>query len=158
MSVTKVLGNDHLVLRGKRMLIVATRAAPGVIIATHIGFDDGEVLDRYLEMVGQEIEMAGSIALFIDAGEQSGLAGDARDRAANWMKSAAKGATVSSDLLIKSKLLEMAMSILTMLTGNSKNMKYHSDARSYEKALARKGPFLDRLAEHRAFVKTQRGA
>jgi hypothetical protein len=83
-----------------------------------------------------EIERAGRITIFANLLEASRITGEARDGWANWMKSA-KSRT-SAVCLVKSKIVEMGVSLITLFSGS--DVKSTSDVAAFEAAMRQAAP------------------
>lgn len=125
-------------LEGKRATMVVTRLAPGLVLITVRGYNDGELLEQLHRIVDAEIAVSGGGATFIDSRLQTGASPEARDASARWAKN--MGATLrSSNLLFSSKVLEVIVAAANFMIGGGKTKAY-SDVRKFEMAIEREIP------------------
>jgi hypothetical protein len=114
------------------------------MLITVKGYDDGELLGRVYEILDAEIDAAGGGATFIDSRLQTGTSPDARDASARWVKN--KGSKLrSSNLLFKSKVLELVVAVANLSTGG--NTRTFSDVNAFEQAIAHEVPDFSGLPE-----------
>jgi hypothetical protein len=101
-----------------RVRVVVLR--PGVVLATAqgevVGPRDVSVEAALLAELELELERAGTLTLFADLRQSPRVPAASRDRLAQWARRH-HGRLLSSHVLVQSKLLEMAMSLITMLVG-----------------------------------------
>jgi hypothetical protein len=120
---------------------------PGlVLVSAH-----GEVADAQdagaeaalLAELDCELERAGTLTLFADLRESPRMPAASREKIAHWTRRH-QARLLPSHALVRSKLLEMALSIITMLVGGGV-FKIHTSARSFLDALKKVGPALSEL-------------
>jgi hypothetical protein len=94
---------------------------PGVVLASAqgevAGPHDVSVEKALLAELELELEGAGTLTLFADLRQSPRVPAASRDRLALWARRH-HGRLLPSHVLVQSKLLEMAMSLITMLVGN----------------------------------------
>jgi hypothetical protein len=119
---------------------------PGVVLATARGeavvAEDSEVEAALLAELERELARAGSLTLFADLRLSERMPAKSRDHIAQWTRRH-QAALRPSHVLVKSKLLEMAVSVLTMLIGGS--IEVHVRPQPFLELLRRVAPQLTEL-------------
>jgi hypothetical protein len=115
-----------VVLKGERSLITIMHLAPGVLFLQSVGSGSFEVDRLIFEELDRAIETFGSIEIFADSRGQTRMARETRDFAGEWAKP--RKDKVKAHLLVNSKLMEMALSVISMVSGNPISM-YSTEAR-----------------------------
>lgn len=94
---------------------------PGVVLATAqgevVGPHDVSAETAVLAELDLELNRAGSLTLLADLRQSPRVPAASRDRLAQWARRH-HGRLLPSHVLVQSKLLEMAMSLITMLVGS----------------------------------------
>ena len=120
---------------------------PGVVLATA----HGEVIDEedvrteaaLLAEFDQELARAGSFALFADLRESPRMPSASRERISKWIRRHQTRLRLSH-LLVRSKLLEMALSVITMLVGSGL-FKVHTNSQTFLALAKKEAPKLTEL-------------
>src|SRR5262249_38903307 len=106
------------------------------------GHDEGDLIIHYLAECEKEIAKVGFLVLFVDAREMHGTTAQARERSEVWIK-AHKSQFRAGHILVRSKLLEMAVALVNLLTGGV--LRMYSNVGAFERAIAREVPGFTRL-------------
>jgi hypothetical protein len=127
---------------------------PGVALVTTSGVGDDEIDFMMLDEIERALVRDGKLKLFCDMTGLKRMSPNIRDRAVAWGKKNSDKLTVH--LLIGSKLVEMALSVLAMLVGGGLTKTY-SDRGTFIALLRNEVPGfgdLPRLAEPSADART----
>lgn len=116
----QVLPSGAILLSGPSLRVRIAVLRPGFLLITTVG-SATEPRDRDVELAMLrefeiEIERAAMLTTFLDLRETSRMNGDSREMVATWMRKH-KPQLNPGHILLRSKLMEMAISILGMLTG-----------------------------------------
>lgn len=116
-----MLNREHLVDGG--WLLTSARAQvyfgvpkPGVVVIGASGMGDPLVDDAVFAMLEEEVRCCSPIKIFADLTAQTRTAGDAREKASAWARRHRQD-VAATHLLVRSKLVEMAFSVIGMLVG-----------------------------------------
>lgn len=139
----KVLTERSTLYSGARGSCVVTILAPGHVLLTLYGYNDGEVASHYYAAMEAEMHSAGFLVLFMDSREQSGISPEERERASEWTKKWQGKKYRSGHLLFKSRLLEMALAVVRLMTGHV--LIGYSRTEEFEEVIARAVPGFSRL-------------
>lgn len=112
------------------------RLAPGVILGTSVGTSNQSVDAAVLSVLEREIAKCGTITVFFDGRRMKYMSSGSKDVAGQWGKKF-KG-RVELHVLIKSKVLEMALSILSMVVGTT--VHFYSNELAFVRAVAKVVP------------------
>ena len=135
-------GSVELIAPGARALI--TRLAPGVLLLLQNGQNDEVTLSLFGELTA-EIRQAGSLTVFADARTTKRLAPEVRDKALAWAKEHRPHLRTTT-VLVASKLMDMALSVLAMLIGGGL-IKIVSTLPDFENRIRAHAPNFQRLPE-----------
>lgn len=106
---------------------------PGCILITASGevidYKDVIAEDGALAELDAELERAGTLMLFADLRDSPRMPAKSREKVARWMRRH-QARLLPSHALVGSKLLEMALSIITMLVGGGL-LKVHSRPQAF---------------------------
>jgi hypothetical protein len=112
--------DGSVVLAGPHLRVRVEVLKPGVVLASAhgevVGPHDVSAETALLAELELELERAGTLTLFADLRQSPRLPAASRDRLAQWARRH-QGRLLPSHVLVQSKLLEMAMSLITMLVG-----------------------------------------
>jgi len=111
----------------------ASRPATGVLLFAFSGRMTPDLVARIRAFVADEIARANKVDVFFDTEAMAGYHPEFRDRMTAW-HSEIKPQTRSAHVLVRSKLVAMAIAVANMVTGGL--LKSHSERRSFEAALA----------------------
>jgi hypothetical protein len=122
------------VLRGDRCTGVVYGLAPGVLLSTYVGFVDEKLVRQASAHVIAEIERYGRLRTFSNALYQTGIDAGAREQAATAFR--VHGDKLRSDILYRSRVMEMGLNIMSMLSGRRDKLRFHSSLSSFVAAIA----------------------
>ena len=136
------LSKDSTLYVGARLSMVITVLKPGHVLISLFGYNDGELGDAYLAVLDEQIKENGFICVYMDAREQTGIATEERERLASWTK-ATGDKYRAGHLLFKSKIIELAVAVVNLLTGGS--VRSYSKLELFEEAIRSEVPGFSRL-------------
>ena len=120
-EVRRPQADGSVVFVGPHLRVRVAVLKPGVVLATAqgevVGAQDVSAEAALLAELELELERAGTLTLFADLRQSPRVPAASRDRLALWA-SRHQGRLLPSHVLVQSKLLEMAMSLITMLVGS----------------------------------------
>lgn len=133
-SVTQrsVLADGSLYFRTSKFTQVVTRLAPGRMLVTGIGYNDGRCAPLITEEMSRSVPAGGKLFPFVNLSAQTGQASEAREWWAEWVK-ANRAQLDCTHMLVQSRMMDMAISVLGMLIGGG--IKAHSQRASFEAAI-----------------------
>lgn len=119
-DIRRPLADGSVVLRGPNLRVRIAVLKAGVVLATA----HGEVLDdkdssveaAVLAEFEKEMDRAGTLTLFADLRQSPRVPAPSREKLAEWAKRH-RARILPSHVLVQSKLMEMAVSIVSMLIG-----------------------------------------
>jgi hypothetical protein len=111
----------------------ASRPAPGVALFVFNGRMTAELVPRIRLFVAEELERVRSVDVFFDTEKMTGYHPDFRNQMTEW-HAAIKPQTRSANVLVRSKIIPMAIAVANMVTGGL--LKSHGDRRSFDVALS----------------------
>jgi hypothetical protein len=109
---------------------------PGVVVIAASGPGDTLVDDVVLKMLAEETRSC-PLKIFADLSMQTRIASETREKASAWAK-AHRTHVEATHLLIRSKLVEMAFSVIGMLV--SGRFKFYSNSNEFYTALRAEVP------------------
>ena len=118
--------------------------APGVLLLTQVGHSDAVTLASFNELTA-EIYRAGSLTVFADARWTKRMSSELRDAAVTWA-TAHRSSLRTTTVLVGSKLMDMALSVLAMLVGGGL-LKIVSELASFENRIRQHAPSFGGLPE-----------
>lgn len=133
------LDEDTVVLRSARFTLVVKRLAPGKLLLTAIGYEDGgtfELLTREIE--AEVARTGGPVTIYCDLTEETGMSTDSREQWGRWARGRQNNIQ-GAHVLVRSRLVDMAISLLGLVTGGGALQSY-SDPAKFERAIARDVP------------------
>jgi hypothetical protein len=121
---------------------VLRRLAPGVLLlSVHDAFaappTEGPMRD-----FEAELEQAGKLTLFLDLSNRKTISAGSREGWAGWVRK--NQGRLSSHVLVKSKLVDMAISVIVMMAGGL-SVKSYTDVIEFEAAIAKEVPGFEHL-------------
>lgn len=120
---------------------------PGVVLITARGevitADDVTVEAAMLRELDAQLELAGRLQVFGDLRESERMPSTSRERLSNWARRHESQA-LEAHVLLRSKLLEMAMSIVSMLVGRDR-VTLHTSLPAFRALVQRAVPELTEL-------------
>jgi hypothetical protein len=141
--VTRIEEKDEVSFVGDGGTGRVTVLGPGVVLVALVGKGAAEIDREVIAKFSEEIQRTGELAVFCDLRSLSRLAMETRDRASEWGREH-KG-RFEVNLLISSKLVEMAASVISMMMGLPFGM--YSDEKQFVAAIQHKVPSFRRLPE-----------
>ena len=118
--VREVLPDGSVLLMGRNIRFRVTVLKPGFVSMIAKGGAHGPedvVAERaMLRELELELERSGMLTTFIDLREAMGMGSDSRDTIVAWMRKHQKRMN-ASHVLVRSKLMEMAATLVAMLVG-----------------------------------------
>ncbi len=120
---------------------------PGVVLASAHGevidAEDARVETALLLEFDRELERAGTFTLFADLRQSPRMPAASRERIAQWAR-LHQARLLPSHVLVRSKLIEMALSIITMLAGGGL-FKIHTSPSAFLALVKQAAPQLQEL-------------
>ena len=146
-TVTKrsVLADGSLCFRTSKFTQVMTRLAPGRMLVTGIGYNDGRCAPLITEEMTRAMPPGGTLIAFVNLSAQTGQASDAREWWAEWAKGH-REKLECTHMLVRSRMMDMAISVLGMLIGGGINA--HSEQASFEAAITAAVPGFRQLPKY----------
>lgn len=142
-------GNDGTVLIwGLTGAIVVSRPAPGVLYLTGLRNFDGPFEDGPMRDFDREIAQHGSLTLFLDVRNVEQGSRKSRQAWKEW--STQNRDRVRSNLLVRSRILHMAVSVIAMVSGAS--AQSFNDEAAFLAELTRQVPKIRALPTVPAWV------
>ncbi len=138
--IRSVQPDGTIVLSGDRCAAHIKRLAPGVMYMVYVGSGSAAVDSAAMSEYGKEVEAHGSLQLFCDLRGLTRIASETRENSKSWLKYKGR---LHSHLLIKSKLVEMALSVMAMILGTT--FKAMTDEARFKAELAQHVPGLQKL-------------
>lgn len=143
----RVQPDGALLFCGSNLFVRVEMLKPGVILATARGevIDDDDVRAEaaLLAEFDRELERAGSFTMFADLRESARMPSASRERIAKWTRRH-QTRLLPSHVLVRSRLLEMALSIITMLVGSGV-FKMHTNPEAFLALVKKAAPKLNAL-------------
>lgn len=106
---------------------VVTRLAPGHLLLTGIGYNSGESAPLITADMGHEIPKDGKLSVYVNLSAETGQTSAAREWWADWVK-LHRPKLNSTHFLVRSRIMEMAISVLGMIVGGGNIKAYSSEA------------------------------
>jgi len=146
-TITKrsVLADGSLCFRTSKFTQVMTRLAPGRMLVTGIGYNDGRCAPLITEEMTRSVSAEGNLIAFVDLSAETGQSSDAREWWAEWAKSH-RAELECTHMLVRSRMIDMAISVLGMLIGGG--IKAHSEQATFEAAIAAAVPGFRQLPKY----------
>jgi hypothetical protein len=120
---------------------------PGVVLVSArgevVGAQDASVEAAVLAELELELERAGTLTLFADLRQSPRLPAASREKLAQWARRH-EGRLLPSHILVQSKLIEMAVSLITMLVGGNV-FETHATPQAFLARLNKIAPTLSTL-------------
>lgn len=131
------LADGSIELSAPGALLRLTRLRPGVVLLVQLGNDDDMTRAVFTDFE-EEIRNAGSLTVFADVRHIRRMSPELRDFSLSWGRRNRSEIRLAT-ILVGSKIVDMAMSILAMLLGGGL-IKIVSDARLFEELVRKKVP------------------
>ena len=120
-EIRRVQPDGAVLLCGTCLRVRVAVLKPGfVLISAHgevVDADDVSAEAAVLAELDRELERAGTLTVFADLRESPRMPAASRERIAQWMRRH-QVRLLRSHVLVQSKLIEMALSVITMLVGS----------------------------------------
>jgi hypothetical protein len=146
-QIRRVQPDGAVLFCGKNLCIRVAVLKPGVVLVSARGevVDDEDVRAEAALLVecDRELERAGSFTMFADLRESARMPAASRERIAQWTRRH-QARLLPSHVLVRSKLLEMALSIITMLVGSGL-FNVHTNATTFLALVKNAAPKLTEL-------------
>ena len=119
-DVRRPQADGAVLLVGPNLRVRVAVLQPGIVLASAhgevVGAQDANAERAVLAEFELELERAGTLTLFADLRQSPRLPAASREKLAQWARRH-EGRLLPSHVLVQSKLIEMAMSLITMLVG-----------------------------------------
>jgi hypothetical protein len=138
-----VLKDGSLCYRTSKFTQVITRLAPGFVLVTGVGYNDGHCAPLITAELTQAIPAQGKLITFVNLAGQTGQASVAREWWAAWVKEH-RPQLGGTHMLVRSKMMDMAISVLGMIIGGGM-IKAHSNVAAFEAVIKEHVPGFGRL-------------
>lgn len=146
-TLRQVQPDGAVLLAGPNLRLRMVLLRPGVMLVTArgevIGADDVKVEVAMLQELEAELARAGQLKAFADLRESQRMPSTSRERIAIWAKRH-ESRVVEAHVLLRSKLLEMAMSIVSMLVGSDR-VAIHTSQSAFLALVKRAAPDFSEL-------------
>jgi hypothetical protein len=131
------LTDGSLCFRTSKFTQVVTRLAPARVLVAGIGYNDGRCAPLITEELDRVIARDGKLTAFVDLSRQTGQASIGREWWAEWAKKN-RPTLLGTHMLVKNRLMDMAISVLGMLVGGG--IHTYSTTAAFEAAVAKEVP------------------
>ncbi|HWZ93090.1 MAG TPA: hypothetical protein VNW92_29730 [Polyangiaceae bacterium] len=146
-EIRRVQPDGAVLLSGTNLRVRVAVLKPGFVLASAYG----EVLDAedfsaeiaLLAELDRELDRAGTLTVFADLRESPRMPVASRRRIAGWMRRH-QARLLPSHVLVQSKLIEIALSTITMLVGGGL-FKMHTNPQAFLDLLKKVAPKLSEL-------------
>jgi hypothetical protein len=132
-----VLGDGSLCFRTSKFTEVITWLAPALVLVTGIGYNDGRCTPLITQEMDRAIARGRKLTAFVDLSRQTGQASVAREWWVEWVKKN-RPDLVCSHMFVRSRMMDMAISVLGMLVGGG--VRGYSSSATFEAAIAEAVP------------------
>jgi len=147
-GVQVTTSSDGTVLvRNQRGSARLRRISAGVCLMTCAGVLSSDFYPPMVAVAQREIDAAGTLALLVDGWDLRSIDTAFREAWTEWFKMHRQ--TFRMQLLVRSKLMDMAASLANLFTGISV-IKSHSSITAWERACAEHAPGFQRLVKSTA--------
>jgi hypothetical protein len=126
--------------RGRSRLSVVK---PGVLELRQEGAISYAFTVKEVPFADQELQRHGSLVMFIDTWEQKSVDTTTRDEWARWSKNHKN--EVRSLVLVRSRLIDMTVSLIVLFAGNRDRVTICSDVETYERKCREHAPEYRRV-------------
>ena len=146
-EVRQVQPDGAVLFCGTSLRVRIVLLSPGCVLATARGelidAQDASAEDAVLAELDRELERAGTLTMFADLRDSPRMPSESREKIAHWMRRH-QARLRPSHVLVGSKLLEMAMSVIAMLVGGGL-MKIHSRPQAFLDLVRKASPKITEL-------------
>jgi hypothetical protein len=146
-EMRRVQPDGSVLICGNHLRVRVAVLQPGVVLATAHGevadAIDASAEDALLAELDRELDRAGNFTLFADLRESPRMPAASREKIAQWTRRH-QARLRPSHVLVRSKLIEMALSIITMLVGSGL-FKVHTNPQTFLALVKKVAPKLTAL-------------
>jgi len=146
-EVRRLQADGSVLFVGPHLRVRVAVLKPGVVLASAhgevVGPHDVSAETALLAELELELERAGTLTVFADLRQSPRLPAASREKLAQFARRH-EGRLLPSHVLVQSKLLEMAMSLITMLVGTGV-LEIHASPRAFLALLNKVAPKLTSL-------------
>jgi hypothetical protein len=130
------LSDGTLQWRVGEFVITLRSLAPGVVYAATTGSGEHVFVPEFAAALAAEIATHGRLVGFVNLREANRFGGEARDGWSEWTKKYKQQA--SAHFLVRSKLVDMALSLIAMFSGA--DLRVYSDVERFSAAMQLAAP------------------
>lgn len=131
------LADGSLCFRTSKFTQVIGTLAPSYVLVAGIGYNDGRCAPLTTAELDRLLARDGKLTAFVDLSRQTGQASIAREWWADWAKRN-RPALQGTHMLVKNRLMDMAISVLGMLVGGG--IHSYSSTAAFEAVIAQAVP------------------
>jgi hypothetical protein len=146
-QIRRVQPDGAVLFCGTNLCVRVAVLKPGVVLATTRGevVDDEDLRAEAALLVefDRELERAGTFTIFADLRESARMPAASRERIAQWTRRH-QARLLPSHMLVRSQLIEMALSVITMLVGGGL-FKVHTNSQTFLSLIKKIAPKLTEL-------------
>ena len=146
-EIRRVQPDGSLLFCGPNLRVRVTVLKPGFVLATGhgaiAGAEDVSAEAALLAELDRELERAGTLTVFADLRNSPRLPAASREKIVHWARGH-QARLLPSHVLVRSKTIEMAMSIIAMLVGGGR-LKIHSSPQVFLDLVKQVAPKLTEL-------------
>lgn len=146
-QLREVLPDGSVLITGRNIRFRVVVLKPGfILMIAKGGANGGEDSAAELALLREldlELERSGMLTMFADLRETTRMGGESRDTTVAWMRQR-QSRFNASHVLVRSKLMEMAISIVAMLVGGGL-IKVYSRPQTFLELLRHTDPKLTKL-------------
>lgn len=136
------VGPTSTLYASPRFSTVMTRLAPGHMLVTLHGYNDGSTSAAYYRDLDVELERAGFLHIYLDTREQRGISAEEREATVAWSNRVGDRYR-GGHVLFSNRLIELAVAIVNMVLGGK--VKTYSRLDAFEAAIRANVPGFDGL-------------
>ena len=142
-TLRSTLADGSVCFRSPKFTQILTRLAPGQMLVTGIGYNSGDSAPLITTEMSREIPRGGKLSAYVNLSAETGQASAAREWWADWVKQH-RPELNETHLLVRSRIMEMAISVLGMIVGGG-NVKPHSSEAAFVSIIAAAVPGFRQL-------------
>jgi hypothetical protein len=131
---SEALGDGTLLVRNARGSARLSRLGPGVLQYACSGYFSGDFYAPMVELADREMQVRGRVVMFVDGWELRSIDTAFREAWTAWFR--AHKQSFRMQLLVRTKMMDMAASLANLFTGMSV-IKTYSSISVWERACAR---------------------
>jgi|GEM_PF-2544058 len=137
----KVLSDSTILLSTAHSITRVERLAPGVILCTSVGRSVVTLDEAVMQELDRDVATATSVFLFCDLRGLSRMDLATREKAAAWGRK--HHGKLNVHVLVTSKLVELALSVISMVVGTP--VQFYASADAFLGAVQKQAPGLRSL-------------